>query len=119
MRYQGWAYVGDAFLWILFGASPLLPGLIIREFFDALTGDARLQWSPWALLALVGGVGLARCVNLLLARVTKTQQRFMVSGLLRRNVLALTFAKPGAEALHSGTENVSPGELVSYLRDDG
>lgn len=119
IRGQGLPYAFDSILWILFAASPLLPGLVIREFFDTLTGESRLQWSPWAVLALLSALGLARCVNLFMARITKTQLRFKVSGVLRRNVLALLFAKPGAEALHNGSENVSPGEIVSYLRDDG
>jgi ATP-binding cassette subfamily B protein len=119
VRYRPLLYLLDSILWILFLASPFLPGLVIREFFDTLTGNSRLGWDAWAVLALLGGLGVARCVNLFLARITKTQMRFVVSGLVRRNVLTQTFAKPGAEALRVGGETVSSGELVSYLRDDG
>jgi ATP-binding cassette, subfamily B, bacterial len=119
LRYRPLLYILDSIFWITFLASPFLPGLVIREFFDTLTGDARLGWNAWAVLALLGGLGAARCVNLFLARFTKTQLRFVVSGLVRRNVLGLTFARPGAEPLRAEGESVSPGELVSYLRDDG
>ena len=118
-RYRPLLYILDSIFWILFLASPFLPGLVIREFFDTLTGNSRLGWNAWAVLALLAGLGVARCINLLLARVTKTQMRFIVSGLVRRNVLSLTFAQPGAEPLRAGNETVSSGELVSYLRDDG
>ncbi len=118
-RYRPLLYILDSIFWILFLASPFLPGLVIREFFDTLTGNSRLGWNAWAVLALLAGLGVVRCINLLLARVTKTQMRFIVSGLVRRNVLSLTFAQPGAEPLRAGNETVSSGEMVSYLRDDG
>lgn len=117
--YRPLLYILDSIFWILFLASPFLPGLVIREFFDTLTANSRLGWDAWAVLALLGGLGVARCVNLLLARLTKTQMRFVISGLVRRNVLALTFARPGAEPIQVGDEAVASGELVSYLRDDG
>jgi ATP-binding cassette subfamily B protein/ATP-binding cassette subfamily C protein len=56
--YQPNLFLLDALLWIVnMGLQPV-PGVITREFFDTLTGNAQLGWSPWALLALMGGISL-------------------------------------------------------------
>lgn len=100
---------------------PAVPGLIIREFFDTLTGESQLGFSPWALIALLLATGLGRIIVLFAGRFTKTQHRFTMSSLLRRNLLERILNRPGAQPMAAEGESgktVSPGEVISYFRDD-
>lgn len=108
----------DATLWILFILIPLLPGLIVREFLNTLTGNTSLGLSPWVLIALLLAVGLTQLVCLFTARVITTQYRFIMMSLLRRNLLDYLLHRPGAEPLTVGGQTVSPGNAISYFRED-
>ncbi|GAB1542792.1 ABC transporter ATP-binding protein [Scytonema sp. NUACC21] len=100
---------------------PAVPGLVIREFFDTLTNKSQLSLSPMALMTLLLTIGLGQVAVLFAGRLTKTQHRFTMSSLLRRNLLECILNRPGAQPLSPSTEagkTVSPGEAISYFRDD-
>jgi ATP-binding cassette subfamily B protein len=119
MRYKPRLYAVDCLCWILIMGLPAVPGLILREFFDTLTGKSALGVSAWALIALLLGVTVAQVVALFAGRFTKTQHRFAMSGLLRRNLLDHILDRPGAEPMRRGCgKTVSTGEIISYFRDD-
>lgn len=121
MRYKPKLYLIDSFFWILIMGLPAVPGLIIREFFDTLTGHSQLGFSPWALIALLLTTGLGRIIVLFAGRFTKTQHRFTMSSLVRRNLLERILNRPGAQPIAVGGEagkTVSPGEVISYFRED-
>lgn len=121
MRYTPKLYLIDSIFWILIMGLPAVPGLIIREFFDTLTGESQLGFSPWALIALLLATGLGRIIVLFAGRFTKTQHRFTMSSLLRRNLLERILNRPGAQPMAAEGESgktVSPGEVISYFRDD-
>ncbi|GAB4181903.1 MAG: ABC transporter ATP-binding protein [Roseiflexaceae bacterium] len=113
-RYRLSAYVlmsiALIFLSYLFN---LIPGLVIREVFDALTGQAPAGFNPTTAL-------------MLLMLITVVVQSIGVYGfwlegsligwietLLRRNMLEQIFRRPGAQALPT-----SSGEAISRFRDD-
>jgi ATP-binding cassette subfamily B protein/ATP-binding cassette subfamily C protein len=112
-------YLIDSFLWLLIMGLPAMPGLIIREFFDTLTNQSQINVSPQILIALLFATGLGRIVAIFLGRITKTQHRFTISSLVQRNLLEQLFHRPGAEpfVLEDG-KTVSPGEIISYFRED-
>jgi ABC-type multidrug transport system fused ATPase/permease subunit len=122
IRYAFGLYLMDTFLWVFIMGLPALPGLIIREFFNTLTSENNNQsislQSSMMWVVLVIAVGMARIVAIFAGRITKTQHRFMMSSLLRRNLLKQLFQHPGAEALTEGSKTVSPGEVISFFRDD-
>ncbi|MCU0526232.1 MAG: ABC transporter ATP-binding protein/permease [Elainella sp. Prado103] len=98
---------------------PLLPGLVIQEFFDTLTHRSQLNFSPLTLVVLLLFIGLARIAAIFAGRITKTQHRFTISSLIQRNLLATILERPGAEAFRSTSgQTLSPGEIMSYFRDD-
>lgn len=100
---------------------PGIPGLIIREFFDTLTGNSQLSFSIWSIIALLLATDLGQIVVIFAGRFTKTQHRFTMSALLQRNLLEHLLNRPGALPLAVSGEvqqNVSPGEAISYFRDD-
>ncbi len=119
MCYNPKLYLIDSIFWILIMGLPALPGLIIREFFNTLTGKSQLNLSPVTLIALLLAINLGRIIVLFAGRFTKTQHRFTMSSLLRRNLLERLLYRPGAQPLSGETlQTVSPGELISYFRED-
>ncbi|MBD0337429.1 MAG: ABC transporter ATP-binding protein, partial [Cyanobacteria bacterium Co-bin13] len=120
IRYAQRLYWGDTLLWLFIFGLPAVPGLIIREFFNTLTAESASGLSPWGWIALLLAVGAARIVAIFAGRITKTQHRFTMSALVRRNLLGELLQHPGAEPLQLGESGptVSPGEVLSYFRDD-
>lgn len=118
IRYAPRLYLLDSFLWLLIMGLPAVPGLIIREFFDSLTSDSPSRPSPLWFAALLLGVGTARIVAIFAGRVTKTQHRFTISSLVRHNLLAKLLQKPGAEPFTIHHKTLSPGEVISFFRED-
>lgn len=121
MRYDPLLYAFDALFWVFIMGLPAVPGLAIREFFNTLTGDSPLGWSPWAFLAILLALAAAQMVVLFCGRFTKSQARFTTSGLIRRNLLEKILDRPGALPLTDGRETnklLSPGEVISLFRDD-
>ena len=112
IRYAQRLYCLDTLLWLGITGFLILPGLLIQQFFNSLTQPANF---PWLWIALLLAAGLARVVAIFLGRITKTQHRFLMSGLVRHNLLQGLLNRPGA--VLSG-QPASPGELLSYFRDD-
>lgn len=106
-------YLAHAALWSVYHLSPLLPGLIARAFFDALAGQARPPGGVLGPIALIVGVAAGRAAVVLAGGFAEVNCRFVMSGLLRRNLLQRIVALPGADALPC-----SVGEAISRLRDD-
>ncbi len=113
IRYLPRLYATDAILWASIALVPLIPGLISREFFDTLTGHARLQVGVGGLIALLIGAALGRMVLVLFGALTDILHRFSMSTLLRRNALERILELPGARALPE-----SPGEAITRFRED-
>ncbi|MUL38447.1 ATP-binding cassette domain-containing protein [Gloeocapsopsis dulcis] len=121
MLYQPRLCAIDSIIWVFGMGLPIVPGLLIREFFDTLTGNAPLRFSPWTIIILLLAIGFIRIAMIVLGRFTNTQLRFAVSSLLRRNLLDSLFSQPGAQplfALDNTNKTVSRGEVISFFRDD-
>jgi ATP-binding cassette, subfamily B, bacterial len=119
--YKPKLYIIDTSFWILITGLPAIPGLIIREFFDSLTGKAQFGLTPLAWIALLLALNLGHIGAIFAGRLTKTQHRFTMSSLLRRNLLERLLNNPNAQpvTVNSGVEkSVSQGEIISYFRED-
>lgn len=115
-RYSRWLAPSHTVLWLVMMMSGLLPGLIARAFFDALTGDANVTGLPDGtngLVALLVLLALGQAALWLIAGCVEIIYRFVVSNLLRRNMLRHVLERPGALALP-----FSIGETISRFRDD-
>src|SRR6185295_3874034 len=112
-RYAPWLYLLHAVLWSVMNVLSLLPGLIARAFFDTLTGKAQLPGDITGLLGLLSVLAVGRAALWLVAGFVEITFRFTMSGLVRRNLLRLVLALPGARALP-----FSIGETISRFRDD-
>ncbi|AIE73429.1 MULTISPECIES: ABC transporter ATP-binding protein [unclassified Synechocystis] len=120
IRYAQKLYWLDTILWLFILGLPIVPGLLIRQFFDTLTDQTKIHESPWVWIALFLAIGLARMAAIFSGRVTKTQHRFLMSGLVRHNLLRGLLHRPGAALTMEGVngQKISPGEILSYFRDD-
>lgn len=104
--------IHSAFTLILF-AGQVLPGLLEKFIFDALTQKAAVTLGVWSLIALVVAVEVARTGVAVGAEWYGWTFRFLVSTLMRRNIFASILRRPADNSLP-----VSPGEAVNRLRDD-
>jgi ATP-binding cassette subfamily B protein len=111
--YAPWLYLLHAVLWSVMNLLSLLPGLIARAFFDTLTGKAHLPGGVTGLLGLLSILAVGRAALWLVAGFVEITFRFTMSGLVRRNLLGLVLARPGASA-----PPFSIGETISRFRDD-
>lgn len=122
IRYAFGLYLVDSFLWMFIMGLPAAPGLIVREFFNPLTSEGHHQsislQFPLVWISLLLTIGVARIIAIFTGRITKTQHRFTMSSLLRRNLLEQLFQHPGAKPLTVEGKVVSSGEVLSFFRDD-
>ncbi|MBE9005512.1 ABC transporter ATP-binding protein [Fortiea sp. LEGE XX443] len=119
--YQPKLYIIDSCFWILITGLPAIPGLIIREFFDSLTGKAQFGLTSLTWIVLLLALNLGHIGIIFAGRLTKTQHRFTMSSLLRRNLLERLLNNPNAQPVIVNSEEekaVSQGEILSYFRDD-
>ena len=112
-RYAPWLYAANWTFWILLTLAELLPGLISKALFDGLTGDAQLRWGIWGIVAMVAGAELGHAISALAGAITEVWHGFMISMLLRRNMLEAILHRPGARSIPG-----SPGEAINTFRDD-
>ncbi|MBD2091496.1 ABC transporter ATP-binding protein [Microcoleus sp. FACHB-1515] len=109
-------YSIDSLFWVAIEGIPAIDGLLIGAFFDALTGESWLSTGQAIALLLIATI--AHIAVILAGRFTKTQHRFTVSALVRRNLLDRLLHRPGAAPLAVGNRTVSTGEAISYFRED-
>jgi len=113
LLYRPRLYVANLLLWSGVHLMPVLPGLVIREFFDNLGGTPRTGLSINALIAIMVGIALARIVNIGLGALTDIRHRFMMKSLLTVNLFERMLELPGVTALQD-----TVGEAISRYRDD-
>ena len=113
IRFRPWIYVFNNVALSSVMLLLLVPGLVIREFFNLLTGDAPVSFGFWTLLALLVGSGLGRISMSLLMLRTNTPFEYHTHALLHKNMLGRVLEMPGARALPE-----SPGAAIARFRGD-
>jgi ATP-binding cassette subfamily B protein len=98
---------------IMFYIFPLIPGLIVRQIFDTLTGAAPATFNLWTLVALLVGVAMVQEGTHVVAAAAESSLHVIINTLLRKNLLTRILQYPGAQALPA-----SSGEAISRFRDD-
>lgn len=113
LSYVRWWFLGNmGGITIIFLAFQV-PGLVNREFFNFITGDAPTSFGPWTLLALIVAGGLGRLAGMVLTVATDVPLSYRIAALLQKNMLARILKLPGANALDG-----SAGEAISRFRGD-
>ena len=114
MRYSGWVYTGILVLRVfIFAVAPQLMGLVMREFFNTLSGTGTWNLGAEALAAGVVGLAISRAVVILTDMYAHNVYTFRSGALLRKNLLTRILERPGARAVPQ-----SAGEAISRFRDD-
>ncbi len=88
-------------------------GLIIRYYFDSLTGSAPLAWGPNAWAAVVLAVALLRNGLIFTDMYVFFRWTFSTAATMRKNLLEHILSMPGARSLPSSTS-----EAISRFRED-
>lgn len=96
----------------LHNTLPLLFGLIMKAFFDALSGQGNAGWNVWTLVALFLATRVAVQIAEMGAAGSSAYQYFLVETLVRRNVFrgileAVGFHPP-----------LSSGEVINRYEED-
>ena len=88
-------------------------GLIQREVFDQLTGEASVGFGIWELCAILVAIGVLVFTLFVGGVVLHDYSYFNVAAMLQRNAFSYLMNLPAHRSLPS-----SPGEAVSRFRDD-
>ena len=112
-RYAPWLCMLHGILWDVMNFSSLLPGLLVGTFLDSLAGRSHLPGGLPGLVALLVIFALVRSALWLVAGFVEIRMRFLMSGLMRINLLRHVLKRPGAVPLPYPL-----GETISRFRDD-
>ncbi len=94
-------------------SSQVAPALIIKAFFDMLTGEAQLTFGIWTIVAFFIAVWLGRVISSYGFYYADVPIFADMGMLLRKNLLRYILKRPGASQLPD-----SPGEAVSRFKSD-
>jgi ATP-binding cassette subfamily B protein len=102
--------LGAMLVLMIFG---LVPGMVVREFFNLFSENAQAGFNVWTLVAFVFASEIVSLMGVL--GLIKTNVPFFVHTmtLLRHNMLRHILRRPGAASLPD-----SPGEALSRFRGD-
>ncbi|HNQ93231.1 MAG TPA: ABC transporter ATP-binding protein [Anaerolineales bacterium] len=114
IRFRPWLDVIDFFSVALNRFSmQVAPALIIKVFFDMLTGDAQLTFGIWAVVAFFIATWLGRLLSTFGFYYADVPIFSDMDTLIRKNLLTHILKRPGASQLPD-----SPGEAVSRFKTD-
>jgi ATP-binding cassette subfamily B protein len=91
----------------------LVPGLVMREFFNLVTNSAQAHFDLWGLVALLIGSGIVQVIGIFGRSLLGTSFIRESQTLLQSNMLENILQRPGASALSEAT-----GDAVGRFRDD-
>jgi ATP-binding cassette subfamily B protein len=114
MRFRPWLWFIDLvcvalirFVW------QIAPALIIKAFFDMLTGAAALTFGIWAIIAFTAATWIGRIIASYGFYYADVPIFADIPTLLRKNLLRHILRRPGASPLPD-----SPGEAISRFKND-
>jgi ATP-binding cassette subfamily B protein len=114
VRFRPWFWLVDLASVLIFRlAWQIVPGLILRAFFDLITGQAQAGLGIWGIVALLVATELGRTIGAYGFVYADVPLFAHVTTLLRRNLLKHILRRPNAFALPE-----SPGEAISRFRSD-
>ncbi|MDH3942624.1 MAG: ABC transporter ATP-binding protein/permease [Anaerolineae bacterium] len=90
-----------------------IPGLLMREFFNLISGDAQIGLNLWTIIALLFASEVGTLLGIYGLITTNVPFFIHTMTLLRKNLLKNILRRPGAAALPD-----SPGEAISRFRGD-
>jgi ATP-binding cassette subfamily B protein len=114
LRFRPWLWFVDLVCVALYRFSwQIAPALIIKAFFDMLTGAAQLRFGIWAIVAFAVATWIGRVVASYGFYYADVPIFADIPTLLRKNLLRHILRRPGASPLPD-----SPGEALSRFKGD-
>jgi len=113
LRYRPRLFLGTILFRGIDDLAPFATGLIMKAFFDTLTGDAPAGLTAWTLVALYFVLEVGDRGVLFAAAIVGARWRFTVESLLRKNLLTAALAVSNPPALSDAS-----GETTNRFRDD-
>jgi ATP-binding cassette, subfamily B, bacterial len=114
LLFRPWLWFVDLLSVTIFRVSfQIVPALIIKAFFDMLTGDALLKFGIWAIIAFLLAAWLGRVIGSWGFYYADVPIFADIPTLLRKNLLQYVLKRPGAAPLPD-----SPGEAVNRFKND-
>ncbi len=114
LRFRPWLWFVDLLsVTLIRFCWQIAPALIIKAFFDMLTGDASLTFGIWAIFAFLCGIWLGRVLASYGFYYADVPIFADIPTLLRKNLLRYILRRPGAAPLPD-----SPGEAVNRFKND-
>lgn len=114
LRFRPWLWFIDLLsVGLIRFCWQIAPALIIKAFFDMLTGDASLTFGIWAIIAFFVSIWIGRVVASYGFYYADVPIFADIPTLLRKNLLKHILRRPGASPLPD-----SPGEAISRFKND-
>ena len=114
LRFRPWLWFIDLLAVALIRFCwQIAPALIMKAFFDMLTGAAQLTFGIWAIVAFMVAIWVGRVVASYGFYYADVPIFADIPTLLRKNLLRYILRRPGASALPD-----SPGEAISRFKND-
>ena len=113
LRYRPGLFLATILFRGLDDLVPFLTGIIMKAFFDTLTGDAQAGFSVWSLVAIYVAVEVGDRGILITSWLVWARWRYMVASLLRKNLLTAILDLPSPLRISSAS-----GEVTNRFRDD-
>jgi len=116
MRYDWWNFTAHSILCIAGFALQVVPGLVVKQIFDTISGSAPSvngTVALWGLIGLYILVEVSRVLLLLGSEYYGWSFRLVVSALLRSNLFAAILRRHSDQALP-----ITSGEAVNRFRTD-
>ena len=113
IRYRPFLFLGTIFFRGLDDLMPFVVGIIMKGFFDALTGEAVAGFNAWTFVALFLVAELGDRSVLISSAFVWARWRYAVSTLLRKNLMTAIMDMSAPHRV-----STSSGEVTNRLRDD-
>lgn len=110
--FSPWLYTGSFILSLVYYNLPLLVGLIMRAFFNALTGEAEVGFDVWTLMILFFATRLVIQTSEQGYAAVYAYFEGKLKVLLRKNLFQSLLKSPGARTTQSS------GEVINRFDDD-
>ena len=113
IRYRPFLFLGTILFRGLDDLMPFVVGIIMKGFFDALTGEAGAGFNAWTFVVLFLVAELGDRSVLISSAFVWARWRYAVSTLLRKNLMTAIMDMSAPHRV-----STSSGEVTNRLRDD-
>ncbi len=113
IRYRPWQFLAVVFFRGIDDLVPFATGLIMKAFFDTITGDADAGFTAWTLVAFYVVIELGDRGVLFMATILGNRWWYTVNSLLRKNMLIAVLAVRNPLKVAAAS-----GETTNRFRDD-